>query len=169
MKKHLGAIVSLPVAFLTLACSIGCESDSQPLNQAPVVIHLEVWPSVDGVVAEATVRNQSFYPVKYWSGCGCDIGVWVEDEYGSRLRLYCGPEPQCPCIEVDLSPGKTKVERLLFQGLTCVGGELGTMAPVEPGHYEIVASFSYSGPTNAGVSQNIQDHKDFIWPEAKER
>ena len=165
MKKQLGSIIP---AIALLVGAVGCESDSQPFSETPVVMHLEIQPSADGLVAKVTIKNQAFYPVKYWSGCGCGISLWVVDGHGNRVLLYCGPEPACPCHEANLSPGEEKVGGLLFQGLRCVGGELGTMEPVELGQYEIVASFSYDGPTNSRVYQNIEDHIDFVWPGAKE-
>jgi hypothetical protein len=126
-------------------------------------MHLDVQRSADGIVAEVQVTNQTLYPVKYYSGCGCDIGLWVEDHDGNALRLYCGPDPLCPCGEVNLSPGETIIAGLRFQGWTCVGGELGNMEAVEPGQYEIVASFSYSGHFKEAI-RNIQDHQEFSWP-----
>ena len=150
------------VTLLTLALLPGCENDSEPLDHQPVSMHLDVQRGADGIVAEVTVTNQTFYPVKYYSGCGCDIGLWVEDHDGNRLRLYCGPDPSCPCWEVNLPPGGSRIARLLFQGQVCVGGELGNMEDVEPGQYEIVASFSYSDDFKP--SRDIQNHQEFSWP-----
>ena len=162
--RNLSVAVSL---LLGIACScLACGNASEPLPEPVITLELLVEPESEGrVKAHAVVTNAGSLPVYYYYGCGCGVYIGVHDAEGTPLRLSCGPDPLCPCDEVELPPGKTLEASLEFRGETCVGEAFGELKPVPPGEYEIVASFSYSRVKwpNPREYSDLHESYSFVW------